>query len=254
MDNLIDKFVKSVEPKIMLSGKVAIVTGAGVGIGLAIAQELKLRGAKVVRAYRSAEKLELVDDNELIVPADVAKSVSCDALITAAVEKFGRIDILVNNAGITKDNLLIRMKDDDIDAVLDINLKGAFYCTRAAAKIMMKQRSGVVINITSIIGQIGNGGQSNYAASKAGLIGFTKSMAKELAGRNIRVNAVAPGFITTRMTDGLSDDIKQQMLSMIPAGKFGEPKDIANAVAFLASDEAGFITGQVLRVDGGMVI
>jgi 3-oxoacyl-[acyl-carrier protein] reductase len=238
----------------MLNGKVAIVTGAGVGIGLAIAQELKLRGAKVVRAYRSAEKIELIDENELVVPSDISKSASCDLLIATAIEKFGKIDILVNNAGITKDNLLIRMKDEDIDAVLDTNLKGAFYCTRAAAKIMIKQRSGAIINISSIIGQIGNSGQSNYAASKAGLIGFTKSMAKELSSRNIRVNAVAPGFITTRMTDDLSDDIKKQMLSMIPLGRFGEPKDIANAVAFLSSEEAGFITGQVLRVDGGMVI
>ncbi len=238
----------------VLDGKVAVVTGAGSGIGKAVASELKAQGAAVVRAYRSAEKMEQVDDKELIVPTDVTSTESCDNLINMAMETFGRVDILVNNAGMTRDTLLIRMKDEDWDAVLDTNLKGAFRCTRSVARIMMKQRSGCIINISSIIGQIGNAGQGNYAASKAGLIAFTQSMAKELATRNIRVNAVAPGFIETKMTGILPDDLKTKMLSMIPLARLGKPEDVAAVVRFLCTEDASYITGQVIRVDGGMVI
>lgn len=238
----------------ILDGKVAVVTGAGSGIGKAVASELKAQGAAVVRAYRSAEKMEQVDDKELIVPTDVTSTESCDNLINMAMETFGRVDILVNNAGMTRDTLLIRMKDEDWDAVLDTNLKGAFRCTRSVARIMMKQRSGCIINISSVIGQIGNVGQGNYAASKAGLIAFTQSMAKELATRNIRVNAVAPGFIETKMTGILPDDLKTKMLSMIPLARLGKPEDVAAVVRFLCTEDAAYITGQVIRVDGGMVI
>jgi len=238
----------------VLDGKVAVVTGAGSGIGKAVASELKAQGAAIVRAYRSAEKMEHVDDKELIVPTDVTSTESCDNLINMAMETFGRVDILVNNAGMTRDTLLIRMKDEDWDAVLDTNLKGAFRCTRSVARIMMKQRSGCIINISSIIGQIGNAGQGNYAASKAGLIAFTQSMAKELATRNIRVNAVAPGFIETKMTGILPDDLKTKMLSMIPLARLGKPEDVAAVVRFLCTEDASYITGQVIRVDGGMVI
>jgi len=238
----------------VLDGKVAVVTGAGSGIGKAVASELKAQGAAIVRAYRSAEKMEQVDDKELIVPTDVTSTESCDNLINMAMETFGRVDILVNNAGMTRDTLLIRMKDEDWDAVLDTNLKGAFRCTRSVARIMMKQRSGCIINISSIIGQIGNAGQGNYAASKAGLIAFTQSMAKELATRNIRVNAVAPGFIETKMTGILPDDLKTKMLSMIPLARLGKPEDVAAVVRFLCTEDASYITGQVIRVDGGMVI
>ncbi len=238
----------------MLSDRVAIVTGAAAGIGQTIAEELKSQDAKVVFADKMITVQEMPDANTLRIPCDVSNSESCETLINTTLDKFGRIDILINNAGITRDNLLIRMKNEDWDLVLDINLKGIFYCTRAAAKVMMKQRSGVIINMASVVGQMGNAGQVNYAASKAGVIGLTKSVAKELASRNVRVNAIAPGFIKTRMTDVLSEDVKKQLLAHIPLGRLGEPKDIAKIISFLVSDDAAYITGQVFRVDGGMVM
>jgi len=244
-----------------LSGKIALVTGAGRGIGQAIALKLANEGADLMLCARSAGALEetaaqirALGRKAEIYPLDVSDSAAVDACMAKTIELFGRIDLLVNNAGVTKDTLMIRMKDEDWDEVLRINLKGAFIFGRAAAKVMMKQRSGSIINITSVIGLIGNAGQCNYAASKAGLIGLTKSMAKELAGRGVRVNAVAPGFIVTQMTDVLPEAVKSQLLAKIPLGRLGAGEDIANAVAFLASEDAGFITGQTLTVDGGMVM
>lgn len=238
----------------MFSDKVVVVTGAGQGIGQSIADEFRLRNAKVVYAYRSAKQIEQPEPNKLIIPTDVSRLDSCVALIQNTIDKFHRLDILVNNAGINHDELLIRMKDSDWDDVMNINLKGLFYCTRAAAKIMIKQRSGVIINITSVVGEMGNAGQANYAASKAGIIGFSKSVAKELASRNIRVNAVSPGFIETRMTNELSDNWKNELIKQIPLGRLGQPADIAKTVCYLASDDAGYITGQVIRVDGGLLM
>jgi 3-oxoacyl-[acyl-carrier protein] reductase len=243
----------------MLKDKVAIITGASRGIGRAMAAKMAACGAKVVVSARSAEALEsLVSEiaagggEAVSVPTDIASADDVERLFDTAIEKFGRVDILVNNAGITRDNLLVRMKDADWDAVLDTNLKGAFLCTRAAAKIMGKQRIGRIINISSVVGEMGNAGQANYCASKAGLIGLTKSVARELAKRNVTVNAVTPGFIVTDMTDVLSDKVKESLLGQIPLGRFGEADDIVAAVMFLASDQAGYITGQVLGVNGGM--
>jgi len=242
-------------------GKVAIVTGAGRGIGQSIALSLAKEGAALVLCGRSPAPLEetavavrALGRRAEVVPTDVGDGPSVDACMARVMELFGRVDILVNNAGVTRDKLLIRMSDDDWDEVLRINLKGAFLFSRAAAKTMMKQRSGTIIHITSIIGLIGNAGQCNYSASKAGLIAMTKSMAKELASRGVRVNAVAPGFIVSQMTDGLSEEVRGQMLANIPLGRFGAPEDIANCVTFLASDDAGYITGQVLSVNGGMAM
>jgi 3-oxoacyl-[acyl-carrier protein] reductase len=243
----------------MLKDKVAIVTGASRGIGRAIALKMADCGAKVVVSARSTEALEsLVNEicqkggEALSVPSDISSSADVERLFDAAVEAFGRVDILVNNAGITRDNLLVRMKDADWDAVLDTNLKGAFLCSRAAAKIMSKQRVGRMINISSVVGEMGNAGQANYCASKAGLIGLTKSVARELSKRNVTVNAVTPGFIVTEMTEGLNDKVKENLLEQIPLGRFGEADDIVSAVLFLASDQAAYITGQVLGVNGGM--
>ncbi len=243
----------------MLTDKVAVVTGASRGIGRAVALALAAQGADLVVAARSLLPLqELVTEIEalgrkaLAVTADAAVTEDAQRLIASAVERFGRVDILINNAGITRDGLLLRMKDEDWDAVLDTNLKGAFLLSRAAAKLMSKQRSGRIINISSVVGMMGNPGQANYSASKAGLIGLTKSIARELARRGVTVNAIAPGFIETDMTRELSEKVRQELTAQIPLGRLGQAEDVAQAVVYLASDHAGYITGQVLGVNGGM--
>ncbi|MDA3903860.1 MAG: 3-oxoacyl-[acyl-carrier-protein] reductase [Desulfuromusa sp.] len=243
----------------MVQGKVALVTGTSRGIGRSIALALAAQGAKIVAAGVSLEATEnLVAEikasgaEAVAVQCNVSSATEVEQLVKVAKETFGRIDILVNNAGITRDGLLLRMKDKDWDAVLDINLKGAFLCTRAVAKLMTKQRSGRIINISSVVGQMGNAGQANYCASKAGLIGLTRSNARELAKRNITVNAVAPGFISTAMTDALPEDKQQELAAQIPLARLGSVDDIAYTVLFLASDQAGYITGQVIGVNGGM--
>ena len=246
----------------MLQGKTALVTGASRGIGKAIALKLAAAGANVVVNYRSSidavkevvAEIEALGAKALAVQGDVSDFAAVEKLMEEVVAHFGSIDILVNNAGITKDTLLLRMKEEDFDTVIDINLKGAFNCIKHASKYMLKQKSGKIINISSVIGQVGNAGQMNYAASKAGILGMTKSAAKELAPRGITVNAVAPGFIETDMTDVLSDKVKEGILSNIPLKTLGKPEDVANAVAFLASSEANYITGQVINIDGGMVM
>jgi 3-oxoacyl-[acyl-carrier protein] reductase len=243
----------------MLSGKVAIVTGASRGIGRSIALALAAQGAKVVASARNAEALAaLVAEIEqrggaaTAIAGDVAVDTDAARLIDQAVAVYGQIDILVNNAGITRDGLLLRMKNEDWDAVIDTNLKGAFFCIRAAAKIMTKQRSGRIINISSVVGEMGNAGQANYCASKAGLLGLTKSVARELARRNITVNAITPGFIVTDMTDGMTEKAREAMIEQIPTGRLGEADDVANAVIYLASDQSSYVTGQVLGVNGGL--
>lgn len=246
----------------MFEGKVALVTGAGKGIGKEIALELARGGAKCVINYASsaagaesvAEEIRAMGSEAMTYKCDVSDADAVQKMITDVMEQYGRIDILVNNAGITKDGLMLKMTEADFMAVLDINLKGAFNCMKAVTKSMMKQRYGRIINITSIVGIIGNAGQVNYAASKAGLIGMTKSAARELASRNITVNAVAPGFIETDMTDVLPDSVKEQLLAQIPMKKLGQTGDIANAVCFLADEKASYITGQVLQVNGGMAM
>ena len=240
----------------------AIVTGAGRGIGHAIALRLAAEGARVACVSRNEENAKRIADQLNTLRGDSAKHYAVDVADHAAVQKTGeqilkdftKIDILINNAGVTRDGLAMRMSIDDWDTVINTNLRGAFNFTQAILRPMIKQRSGRIINITSVIGLIGNAGQTNYAASKAGLIGFTKSLARELASRNITANAIAPGFINTDMTAGLSDEIKKTIQSQIPLGKTGTGEDVANAVAFLASAEASYITGQVICVDGGMVM
>jgi len=247
---------------VRLENQNAIVTGAGRGIGYAIAVRLAREGARVACVSRSEENAKRTADELNAARPDSAKAYAVDVADRALVQKvgaqileeFGQIDILVNNAGVTRDALAMRMSIEDWDIVINTNLRGAFNFTQAILRSMVKRRSGRIINISSVIGLIGNAGQTNYAASKAGLIGLTKSLARELASRNITVNAVAPGFITTNMTAGLSDEIKNTIQSKIPLGKTGTPEDIANAVAFLASVEASYITGQVLCVDGGIVM
>jgi 3-oxoacyl-[acyl-carrier protein] reductase len=243
----------------MVQGRVAVVTGASRGIGRSISLALAGQGAKIVavdidpdatEAFVAELKEQGVE--AVAVTGNVTAAADVDNMIKVAKETFGSVDILVNNAGITRDGLLLRMKDEDWDAVLTVNLKGAFLCTRAAAKLMTKQRSGRIINIASVVGQMGNAGQANYCASKAGLMGLTRSNARELAKRNVTVNAVAPGFIATDMTDALPEDKRQQLAAQIPLERLGSPDDIANAVLFLASDNSGYITGQVIGVNGGM--
>ncbi len=243
----------------MLEGKVALVTGASRGIGKAVALDMARLGAKVVASARNTELLDaLVSEIQsaggeaVAVVGDVAVTADADQLVARALEAFGRVDILVNNAGITRDGLLLRMKDEDWDAVLDTNLKGAFLCSRAAAKVMSKQKQGRIINISSVVGEMGNAGQVNYSASKAGLLGLTKATARELARRNVTVNAITPGFIVTDMTEGLSDKAREGLTSQIPLGRLGTVEDVAALVAFLASDQAAYITGQILGVNGGM--
>ena len=246
----------------MLNGKIAVVTGASRGIGKAIAMKFAQLGATVVINYNgSAQKAEEVKQiiiadggRAVIKQCNVADYDACEAFIKEVIDQFGRIDILVNNAGITKDGLIMRMSEEDFTNVVDVNLKGTFHCIRFASRQMMKQRSGRIINMSSVVGISGNAGQINYAASKAGVIGMTKSAAKELASRGITVNAIAPGYIETDMTNVLSDKVKEETMKQIPLGRLGQTGDIAAAAAFLASDEAGYITGQVLAVDGGMAI
>jgi 3-oxoacyl-[acyl-carrier protein] reductase len=242
-----------------LANRVAIVTGSGRGIGQAIALKLAEVGAIVVvndideaAAQGVAGEIQAMGRQSLVVMADIGSSEDVTRLVEAAVSTFGKVDILVNNAGISRDQLLIRMSDEDWDRVININLKSAFLCTRAALRHMLKQRWGRIISITSIVGLVGNPGQANYASAKAGIIGFTKTIAKEVASRGISANAIAPGFIDTEMTKRLGESRRQELLKHIPLGYLGSPGDVAEAVAFLASEEARYITGQVLGVDGGM--
>lgn len=246
----------------LLEGKNALVTGSSRGIGRAIALELGRLGANVAVNYagNEAKAQEVVDELEKMgvkaikIQADVTDEEAVKKMVKEVIQTFGSLEILVNNAGITRDNLLMRMKEEEFDEVIDTNLKGAFLCTKAVVRQMMRQKYGRIINIASIVGISGNPGQANYVAAKAGLIGLTKSNAKELASRNILVNAVAPGFITTDMTDELTDEQKEAIFRLIPLERFGEPEDVANVVGFLASDKAKYITGQTIHVDGGMVM
>src|SRR5690625_12478 len=246
----------------MLKGKNALVTGASRGIGKAIALELGSKGVHVAVNFagNEAKAQEVVDDlkqmgvNAFKVQADVSDESQVKDMVKTVIKTFGSLDILVNNAGITKDNLLMRMKEAEFDQVIDTNLKGAFLCMKTVARQMMRQKSGRIINVASIVGVSGNPGQANYVAAKAGVIGMTKSVAQEFASRNILVNAVAPGFISTDMTDALNDEQKEAILKLIPLARLGQPEDVANVVRFLASDDAKYITGQTIHIDGGMVM
>lgn len=245
-----------------ISGKVALVTGGSRGIGKAIALQLASAGADVAINYSSREEealevkkeIEAMGRKAFVIKANVASMEETENMISEVAKELGSLDILVNNAGITKDNLLIKMKEEDFDKVIDINLKGTFNCIKCASKLMIKKRQGRIINMASVVGIVGNPGQANYCASKAGVIGMTKSLAKELAGRNININAVAPGFIDTDMTKVLKDEAKDAMVKNIPLGRGGTPEDIAKAVLFLSSSLSDYITGQVINVDGGMVM
>lgn len=246
----------------MLTGKNALVTGAGRGIGKAIALELAAKGAFVIVNYNGSKEaaeqtvaeIKAAGGDAIAYQCSVSDYEACGAMITALIKEYAHIDILVNNAGITRDGLLMKMSEEDFDAVINTNLKGCFNTIRHMSRYFLKQRAGKIINISSVSGILGNAGQANYSASKAGVIGLTKAVARELASRGINVNAVAPGFVETDMTDTLSDSVKENLKSQIPLGKIGHPQDIAKTVAFLASQDADYITGQVLSVDGGMAI
>ncbi|MCG3419129.1 3-oxoacyl-[acyl-carrier-protein] reductase [Oceanobacillus jordanicus] len=246
----------------MLQGKNALVTGASRGIGREIALELARQGANVAvnfsgneaKAQEVVEEIKAIGRNAIKVQADVANETCVKEMVKEVIGEFGTLDILVNNAGVTRDNLLMRMKEEEFDQVINTNLKGVFICTKAVTRQMMKQKSGQIINVSSIVGVSGNPGQANYVAAKAGVIGLTKTTAKELASRNIRVNAVAPGFISTDMTDALTEEQQAGMLDMIPLGKLGKPEEVAKVVRFLASEDASYITGQTIHIDGGMVM
>ena len=246
----------------MLTGKNALVTGAGRGIGKAIALELAAKGAFVIVNYNGSKEaaeqtvaeIKAAGGDAIAYQCSVSDYEACGAMITALIKEYAHIDSLVNNAGITRDGLLMKMSEEDFDAVINTNLKGCFNTIRHMSRYFLKQRAGKIINISSVSGILGNAGQANYSASKAGVIGLTKAVARELASRGINVNAVAPGFVETDMTDALSDSVKENLKSQIPLGKIGHPQDIAKAVAFLASPDANYITGQVLSVDGGMAI
>jgi len=245
-----------------LKGKTAVVTGSGRGLGKAIALKLAQMGANIVlndivvsdAIDETAEEFKAAGYNVAVTKGDVRSSEDVKAMVAAAVEAFGSLDILVNNAGITKDKPMAMMSEDDWDLVMDINLKGAFICTKLAGKQMIKQRRGRIVNIASVAGRYGNQGQANYSASKAGLIGLTKTTAKEFASRGVTCNAVAPGIIQSKMTDVLPDEVKKKYLDNIPLGRFGTPEDVANVVAFLCSEESGYVTGQVIDIDGGLVM
>lgn len=246
----------------LLDGKIALVTGGSRGIGRAIALRLAEEGAKVAINYAgnqtAAEEVKAIIEQHggtaMIIQTDVSDSTAAAEMVARVHEELGGLDILVNNAGITRDTLLVRMKDEDFDAVINTNLKGIYACTKAAAKFMTKQRSGCIVNLSSVVGEIGNIGQTNYAAAKAGVIGFSKAAAKEFAARHVTVNVVAPGFIDTDMTAVLKDSIREKLIEGIPLGALGKPEHVADAVLFLVSDAASYITGQVLNVDGGMVM
>jgi 3-oxoacyl-[acyl-carrier protein] reductase len=243
-------------------GRVAIVTGGGRGIGRAIVARLAQEGANVAISYRSndaaaeetAQKVRDVGVQCELFKGDVASPEDVHALFKGVSDAFGRVDILVNNAGITRDNLMMRMKEDEFDEVLRTNLKGTYLCTRAALRPMVRARWGRIVNVGSVVGLVGNAGQANYAASKAGIIGFTKSVAREVAQRGITVNAVAPGYVETELTGGLPEGVKDQILAQVPSGRFGEPEEVAAVVAFLSGEGAGYITGQTIAVDGGMTM
>lgn len=244
----------------MLSGKAALVTGASRGIGRAIALELAAAGADVAVNYAGSEEaaaavareIEGMGRRAITIKADVGNAAEAESMVSQTIEAFGHLDILVNNAGITRDNLIMRMKEEEFDQVINTNLKGVFNCIKAVTRPMMKQRSGRIINISSVVGALGNPGQANYVAAKAGVIGLTKASARELASRGITVNAVAPGFIATDMTDKLSEEQKAALLPQIPLGRMGGPEEIARVVRFLASEDGSYLTGQTLHVDGGM--
>jgi len=247
--------------ELSLEGKVALITGGARGIGKEIALLFAKQGANIAicdvelqEAQKTASQIQGLGRESMVFKADVTDSANVQDMVDKILDKFKKLDILINNAGITKDNLILRMSEEDWDKVIAVNLKGAFICTKIASKVMLKQRSGKIVSLSSIIGVMGNPGQANYAASKAGIIGLTKSVAKELAPRGVCVNAIAPGFIKTEMTNRLPEDVQKKMLSVIPLGRFGEPRDVAELALFLSSEGSSYITGQVIQIDGGMLM